>query len=279
MNYNISSKKDVSDSLFTIKQELLEHLFDNATPMYPNAISTLATMKEESQWHDIESSFSTLDKALQEFDRCWGPLRGLYTTAVHAATANEWYPSSSLATSYSYEHELLQMCNKEEPSDEINKRLCECVVAFMEAVRRGSEVFVKFQYNGNHDEELFKDLDDIISKMNMMFQGTKHISQTNQRPLCYDLARIFDNLLILFSGKTLPSKWSKCFLACLKMFSKETRHETILNLDFSSKILSESKLAMIEYKKSVLLNILESPSLVLSGQDEAGRRKRRRYVH
>lgn len=277
INYTIKSRKHVSDSLFSIQQELLEHLFENSFPMYPNAMTTLATMKEESQWHDVESSCSNLTEALKQFDTLWGPIRTLYTKSIEASVANEWYPSSSLATSYSYEYELLQMCSKEESSEHIVERMCDCLTRFMATICKGSKAFVKFRYSGNHDEELYKDIDDIISKMKIMFPSAKNASQMNQSILCDTLVRIFDNLLILFSGKSLPAKWTTCFLACLQIFSKETRHETIFNLALSSKVLTESKPAMIEYKKSVLLNMLEGPSLEPGLLDDRqGRRKRRR---
>lgn len=278
MNYNIRSKKEVSDSLFAIQQELLEHLFENVFPMYPNAIASMATMKEESKWHDIESSCTTLTEALQEFDGSWKPIRDLYRVAIESTSANEWYPSSCLATSYSYEHELLQMCYKENPSVELGDRLCSCLYDFMDTVRKGSEVFVKFRYAANHDEELLKDVDDVISKMKMMFQNTEKLEQSNHSVLCQDLVKTFDNLLVLFSGKTLPSTWSKCFFTALHRFSQKEREESILKMHFSSTTLSDSKDAMIECKKSVVLQILDTPGLEL-GQDSQGRRKRQRSLH
>lgn len=278
INYNIRSKKEVSDSLFSLQQELLEHLFETVSPLYPNAIASMTTMKEESKWHDIESSCTTLTEALQEFDRSWKHIRKLYKVAIESTLANEWYPSSCLATSYSYEHELLQMCCKENPSVELRDRLCSCLYDFMATVRKGSEVFLKFRYAANHDEELFKDVDDVISKMKVMFQNTEKLEQSDHVVLCHDLVKTFDNLLVLFSGKTLPSTWSKCFYTALHQFSKKEREESILKIHFSSTTLSDSKDAMIECKKSVLLQILETPCLEL-GQDSQGRRKRQRSLH
>lgn len=277
MNYLKGSKKSnvISESLFNIQQSLLEHLYENKFPMYPNAISKVASMKEESQWFDVETCCKSIQEALEQFDKTWDGIRRIFKAAIHVSTGNEWYPMSSLATSYSYEHELLQLYFKSMPESNDYDRMLRCVKYFMAIVRRGSEVCSQYRYSGKHDEELLKDIDDIISKMTMMLNASYSIDSSliDSVDVCADLVRTFDLLLLLFSGKTLPSKWSKSFLECLKLFSKETRRKAMYDLSLTTSTLSERKEAIIEYKKSVLLQTLEAPCL---DQDDQGRRKRTR---
>lgn len=282
MHFSISgSGKGVSDSLFSIQQALLEHLYEKDFPMYPNALATLATMKEESEWVALDAQCSNMKEVLQEFDKSWVTIRTLYKTAIDISAANEWYPSSLLATSYSYEHELLQMAIQSDESlkEMIHGRIRECLIGFMEILRGGSEVLCSFCYHGNHDEELFKDIDDVISKMSKILQNTSNIdaSLLNQATVCQDLVKTFDHLLVLFCGKTLPSKWSRSFVTCLGLFSREERQRTLLNLSLSSKTLEDGKFAMIECTRRALLPALEIPSLLL-GQDVQGRQKKRRFT-
>ena len=312
INYSIKKgikAKEVVEDLFDFQLHMLHYVWDNyPDAMYPAAISKLATMMEESYWSDMDLECTKTADAIHDQYLSWNShVQQLHSTAISLAaqldpdgTGFQWYVYSSLITSefYSIElymyfirhsmettlgtnHDREQNCVGQNHQSAARSPWYGKMLASFDRVMstciKGCRVLVKYKHH-SHDEELYKDIEDILEKLhtafNCVFKNVQHEEPLMQQDAFIKLLTFWDAICVYFSEKSKPSKWIKQVIRMAKLIHEPHRVEALTssNVCFLSRLMTES---LPHWKKlstnAVLCSIFEASETTSS---HTGQRRR-----
>lgn len=277
MNFLKKSGKaaNADDGVFDVQTELLRSLHIQIPGIfYPGALSKLGTLLEESNWYDIETTVTEPSEILSMY-KMWKPqVRAHHHMAIEKAKSIDgsewqWYLYSSLATSEFYENEMYAYL-AEQPQTykndgslglkEIKDGILGTLKQAMETVRCGGGVLERFTYDQN-DEELYKDIADIIGKMCDAIRRTHRIDRQIVQclPIISSFLKFWDSVCVCFSRRSKPPAWVKLVIKHASLFDDSLRQQASCKLVFRSPAMEQSKPHWISLKRpSLLSSIFES---------------------
>eukprot|EP00890_Picochlorum_soloecismus_P001099 jgi/Picsp_1/1990/NSC_05456-R1_multiple endocrine neoplasia type 1 len=295
IDYTIT-KSSVSEELFDLELTLLRFFYLHAREaMYPAAISKLATLEEEVAWDTMALQTSeglsiaagqhqTQQHNIQhQWYQSWSTaVSAIHQSAIDACIPSlstdygwYWYPYSSLATFYFYQNEFyvyLMSNTPESGKTAFSKTLVlESLEYAIKTCCSGSNVLAKYIHQAN-DEELYKDVEDIIGKMHAAMKMTDNIlnskdslSGDNQgsvltfsTDLLKTVLQFWDNVCNFFSGKPKPSKWIKQMIQVSTHFDSESRSQAVQCVAFTSWTMQAAAPHLIDLKPRALLPLFEA---------------------
>jgi len=282
------TKSRVSEELFDLQLNLLRYFYQHAKEeMYPAAISKLATLEEEAAWDTMVHQPEGLSIAAghhqthHQWYRSWSTtVSAIHQAAIDACVTSSsvvngwyWYPYSSLATFYFYQNEFYVHLVPDTPGsgspDSSISGVLESLESAISTCFSGSNVIAKYIHRPN-DEELYKDVEDVIGKMHAAMTMTANVlnskgslsrdSQGNVfRPeLLIMVLQFWDNICNFFSGKPKPSKWMKQMIQVSSHFDLETRSHAVQRVALTSWTMQAAAPHLTDMKPRALLPLFEA---------------------
>ena len=288
------TKSTASEELFDIQLTLLRFFYQHEKEsMYPAAISKLATLEEEAAWdtmvedssiaaghHHVQRMLNLHHQWYQSWSTTVSSIHQAAVDACEASTCTDngwhWYPYSSMATFYFYQNEFYVYLMSSMPELDSNtaSRVLESLEHAIKTCCSGSNVLAKYIHQTN-DEELYKDIEDIIGKMHEAMKMTANVlinnrcspsgpdnSQNNvvifSAELLKAVLQFWDNVCSFFTGKSKPVKWIKQMIQVSMHFDSESRSQAVQSATFTSWCMQAAAPHLTDLKPRALLPLFEA---------------------